>query len=113
MHELSIAQALADSILEQIDRHGVSRVVGVRLRIGQLRGVVADCVTFYLDTLLENTAAEGARIEVEEVPVRLYCAACDLEAEAPAIWALSCPQCHGPAEIRAGKELTLVSLEAE
>ncbi|MBE7557707.1 hydrogenase maturation nickel metallochaperone HypA [bacterium] len=113
MHEYSIAAALADRVREQIELHRLRRVSVVRLRIGRLRGVVVENLSMFLGLLLEGTAAAGAKLEVDEVPIRLSCPACGMVAEAPEVWALHCPRCMGPAEIVAGKELTFVSLEAE
>ena len=38
--------------------------------MGQLRGIVPDCIQVYLDMLSEGTIAEGAQIEAEFPPVK-------------------------------------------
>lgn len=113
MHEYSLAVALAERVREQIELHRLRRVAAVRLSVGRLRGVVGENLSFFLGILLEGSPAEGARVEIEEVPIVLRCPRCGKDSEAPQIWALCCPDCSGPCEIVRGKELTFVSLEAE
>ena len=81
MHELSITEHLLDQCIREARAQGASRIRTIRLCIGQLKGIVPDCIQIYLDMLSEGTIAEGARIEAEFPPVRVLCRDCGLEGE--------------------------------
>ena len=111
LHELSIMQSALSQALEESKRAGASRVEEIRLRVGVLSGVVPDALQFAFETLAEGTPAEGAALTIESVPARFWCCECRREFEAERRFA-ECPDCHVPSnELRAGRELELVSLE--
>jgi hydrogenase nickel incorporation protein HypA/HybF len=57
--------------------------------------------------------AEGAKLSIENVPVRFWCAACLSDFCSPNLSA-ECPTCHQfSRELRAGRELELAALEVE
>ena len=41
--------------------------------------MVPDALAFAFEVLKEGTMAEGAKLEIEELPVRCYCRGCDRE----------------------------------
>ena len=113
MHELSIMQSALDQVLEKARQAGASRVHAIRLRIGALSGVVPDALQFAFEALADGTPAQGAQLLIEDVPARFWCAACSHEFEATRMFA-ECPDCHRPsAELRAGREMELTSLEVD
>ena len=63
MHELSITEHLLADCIREAEAMNASRIRTIRLCIGQLRGIVPECIQIYLDMLAEGTIAEGARIE--------------------------------------------------
>ena len=71
MHELSITEHLLEDCIREAQTRNASRIRVIRLCIGQLRGIVPDCIQIYLDMLAEGTIAEGARIESETLPVKV------------------------------------------
>ncbi len=113
MHELSIMQSALSLALEQAQRAGGGRVHVIRLRIGALSGVVPDALEFAFEALAPGTPAERARLAIEHVPARFWCATCTREFESEDMLA-ECPGCHGlSGELRAGREMELASLEVE
>ena len=111
MHELSIMQNALSQVLEEARRAGASRVHEIRLRIGALSGVVPDALQFAFEALADGTLAEGATLAIENVPARFWCATCRREFESARMFA-DCPDCGDPsAELRAGREMELASLE--
>ena len=68
MHELSITEHLLEDCLREAQKQNASRIRVIRLCIGELRGIVPDCIQIYLDMLAEGTIAEGARIESKTLP---------------------------------------------
>lgn len=113
MHELSIMQSALSLALEQARQAGASRIHEIRLRIGALSGVVPDALEFAFEALVPGTAAEGARLAVEHVPARFWCAACQREFQSEDLFS-DCPDCHTPSgELRAGREMEVASLEID
>ena len=64
VHELSLAGAVIDTA----ERHaGGRRVVLIQLRLGELRQVVPDSLSFYFEHVARGTLCEGAVLEYEAV----------------------------------------------
>ncbi len=99
--------------LEQAQQAGAKRVLVLKLRVGALSGVVPEALQFAFEALAPGTAAEGAQLAIEPVPARFWCVPCAREFTAEEMFA-ECPECHAPsAELRAGRDLQLASLEIE
>lgn len=110
MHEFTIAEALVRAVLEVAEAHGGWPVERVRVRVGRLRQVMPELLLFAFDALTKGTRAEGARLEWEEVPIRVRCRACETTFEAEEIF-WTCPRCHAAGgDVLAGDELTLESV---
>ena len=113
MHELSIAQSLLKIVEDESEKHGVSQVIRVHVRIGALTAIVPEALTFSFEVLSERTVAEGAAIDIEVVPLRGRCQNCDIAFEVESPFFL-CPKCGRIAsEIVSGKELEIIHIEAE
>ena len=113
MHELAITQSMLDLALEQAEKVGAKEVGRINLVIGEMCGVVEDCVQFYFDFLSKGTIAEGAALSFTMVPTMARCRGCDKLFELKEFdW--TCPYCQGnSSEIIAGKELFVESIEVE
>ena len=74
MHELSLAQAIADATLRYADGRPV---VDVRVRIGHFRQVVPDALQFAWELLTADSELEGTMLIVEHVPAVVRCGVCD------------------------------------
>jgi len=99
--------------LDQARQAGATKVFALRLRVGALSGVVPDALQFAFEALTPGTLAEDARLDLETVPARFWCATCKSEFQADNLMAL-CPNCQTPSrELRSGRELELASLEIE
>jgi hydrogenase nickel incorporation protein HypA/HybF len=107
MHEMSIAGAVVDTAV----KHAAGRrVTVVTLRAGALRQVVPESLEFYFGFMTRDTVCEGARLEVELVPARLSCCGREWEIELPDF---RCAACGDAAELVAGDELEVESIEVE
>src|SRR5688572_10215950 len=114
MHELSIAVSLIEVATEQIELRGLPRVEAVHLRLGDLSGVVPDALLFSFEVAAAGTLLQGARLEIERVPVTVHCGSCDADRELPSIQRLLCPICGEPTpEVIRGREIELFALEVE
>lgn len=113
MHELSIAQSIADIVLDQMKVHGLTKVETIHLRVGVLRGVVMESLHFGFGFVIQGTPLEGAVLRAEEILLRGRCLACSQEFLMNG-WLAECPQCReNRVEIIAGKELDVVGIEGE
>jgi hydrogenase nickel incorporation protein HypA/HybF len=111
MHELSIAIRVIDLATGHLQAAGGGRVAVIRLRVGLLSGVAPEALRSALALAAEGTPLEAAAVEVEEVPVRIWCPACRREVELPGLVPLACPECGARSgDVRAGDELELASL---
>jgi hydrogenase nickel incorporation protein HypA/HybF len=113
MHELSIALSLVDLAEEEAGRQG-GRVCAVHLRLGALAGVVKEALLSSYEMACADTALEGSRLVIEEVPVVVFCPECQALRTLSGVQAFTCAECGTPTpDIRQGKELELVALEVE
>jgi len=113
MHELAITQSMFDLVLEQAEKAGAKKVGKINLVIGEMTGVVGDCVQFYFEFISKETLAEGAALSFVMIPPKARCRDCGKTFELREFdWA--CPYCQGSGmEIIAGKELFVESIEVE
>jgi hydrogenase nickel incorporation protein HypA/HybF len=108
VHELSIAQAILDTVDQRAADRPVRRV---DVRIGYLRQVVPDSLRFSWEMLTEGTALAGCELVIEHVPAAVRCRACG--AETTLEWpVLACAQCeaHDVVLLR-GEELDIASFD--
>ena len=104
-------QSALSQALEETRKAGASRLEVIHLRIGVLSGVVPEALQFAFEALADGTPAENAKLNIEHVPARFWCATCRREFEAQRLFA-ECPACgNASGELRAGRELELASLE--
>jgi hydrogenase nickel incorporation protein HypA/HybF len=114
MHELSIAMSLIDVASEEAARQGAGRVVAVHVRLGPLSGVVKEALAFSFDVAAAGTPLEGARLRIEDVPVRVFCRRCRQERPLAGVPPLRCPDCDTPTpDVVDGRECLLTGLEIE
>jgi hydrogenase nickel incorporation protein HypA/HybF len=111
VHELSLALGILDSITEQAARHHVERVSAVHLRVGAMSGIVRDSLRFSWELACANTVAAGSRLDIEEVPLAVFCDACGQEKTLEQI-ILRCPTCGAATpRILRGREMQIVAME--
>lgn len=90
---------------------GASRIHRLRLRVGQLSGVVPEALQFAFEAISLGTMAEGGVLEIENVPATFWCRHCQVEFPCPDLLP-ECPHCgQMDGELRQGRELELLSME--
>lgn len=109
MHELSICQ----SIVRVVEGARQDRPVAtVHLRVGQLRQVVPETLTYCWGLVTETTPLAGSRLEVDHIPVVLDCRACGDRTEVTHHLVLTCAACgSGDIALVTGEELEVTSLD--
>lgn len=114
MHELSIATSLVEIAAEEAAKLGAARVTAVHVRVGALSGVVADALRFSWEIATADTPIAGALLQIDEVPVTIYCDRCAAERTLPSAQGFRCPVCGELAlQIRGGRDLALTALEVD
>jgi hydrogenase nickel incorporation protein HypA/HybF len=112
MHEAPYAQGIMDILRKEAEANNLTRIERVKLRIGEMTGVVHDVLLFYLESMVKGTIAEGAVFEIESIPTMVRCSGCKKEYHSEDI-APICPHCSSlGGEILSGKECEVVSIEA-
>jgi hydrogenase nickel incorporation protein HypA/HybF len=113
MHELAITESILDIVRRHAEQAQARRVLSIRLVIGELTGIIDDCVQFYFDYVSRNTIAAGARLVFTRPAVELVCEACGHPwRPAKADW--TCPGCgQAKARVVAGREFYVESIEVE
>ncbi|MCL6599578.1 hydrogenase maturation nickel metallochaperone HypA [Alicyclobacillus macrosporangiidus] len=112
MHELSIAQSLVELAIEAAADAGIKPVKAVHLKLGTLSGVVKESLEFSFDIVTEGTPLEGARLVIEEVPVKVFCPDCREAHVLPEPFPMRCPVCGvKTGQVLEGREIELYALE--
>jgi hydrogenase nickel incorporation protein HypA/HybF len=113
MHEFSITQSILSIVLEKAEEAQASKVSKINLVIGELAGIVGDCVEFYFGFLSKDTAADGAVLSFHRPQTQLSCRNCGA-VFSPANGNCLCPACREPSvAIISGRELYVESIEVE
>jgi len=113
MHEAGIAQHLIDIAGEHLERvpHGAVRRLNVR--IGELAGVNAESLDFAFECLSRGSVVEGARLEVERVPLTVDCDGCGSRTAVVDL-VFRCGKCGGEkTRVATGRELQFVSIDVD
>ena len=120
MHELSIASAVVDSVLEFLDAHEVKKVLTVRLAVGELSHVEAEQLRFCYMAITQETAMENSTLEIESVPAVVKCPRCSYRGR-PKYWedalsvapipTLECPTCRGAVEPVEGNDCAIKTIQ--
>jgi hydrogenase nickel incorporation protein HypA/HybF len=108
VHELSLAQAICETVERRADGRAVRQV---DVRIGHLRQVVPESLQFAWEMLVEGSSLDGCRLVVEHVPAVVRCQTCAVETtlELPV---LACGACGGlEVDLLSGEELDLASFD--
>jgi hydrogenase nickel incorporation protein HypA/HybF len=113
MHEMSLMGEVREIVVQAAKAHGFKKVRRVVLEIGRLSGVQAEAMRFCFDVVMADTPAAEALLEIEEIPGRAWCPACEAEVEIGGRIE-PCPRCGGmPGRVIQGTEMRVKGLEVE
>ena len=113
MHEMAIVQSVLDVAFEAADKHSSSAVKKIKLRIGEMSGVVRESIEFAFSVLKDGTPAAGAELEIEMVRLEALCGSCGPASCAIANLNLICDSCGGAMEIVSGREMKVEYVDLE
>jgi hydrogenase nickel incorporation protein HypA/HybF len=109
VHELSLCEAIAGVA----KTHANGRHVDVvRVRIGALRQVVPDSLSFCWTLVRDAENMPEAELELECVAAEVGCRACGRRSEITSAWSIWCPECDSSdVEVLRGNEFLVTSLD--
>jgi hydrogenase nickel incorporation protein HypA/HybF len=94
MHEMSLCEGIRTVIEDQARQHAFNGVKCVRVEIGRFSGVEKDALSFAFDVVMRGSVAEGATLEMIDLPGRAMCYDCIHEVEIEHRLD-PCPDCGG------------------
>ncbi len=110
---MSLAMSVVDEVERVLTGFGPqAHAVSVTLQVGCLRAVVPEAMEFCFEAAAQGTRAQGARLDIEQVPIVVRCARCGHDWTVEVI-EFMCPACEGPVQVLSGKELLLRSIEVD
>lgn len=111
MHELSVCQALLDQVEAIARDRNACAVTEINVQIGPLSGVEPILLQQAFRIASAGTLAEGARLNLSTMPVRVHCRSCGVETAAlPA--RLVCAECGDwRTTLVSGDDLLLTTIE--
>jgi hydrogenase nickel incorporation protein HypA/HybF len=113
MHELSIAMSIVDLAQEEAERRNV-HIEAVHLELGALSGVVKEALLFSFEIACDGTPLQGSRLVVKDVPIEVFCPACNMPKTLASMQWFCCPDCGTPTfAVIHGKELVITALEVK
>ncbi|WP_246624734.1 hydrogenase maturation nickel metallochaperone HypA [Oceanobacter mangrovi] len=108
---MSIAEGIIQVIEEQARVQAFSKVNAVWLEIGPLASVEKEALSFCFDAVTRHTLAEGARLQIIDLPGQAWCLGCSQTVAVTQRFD-SCPHCGGyQLQVTAGDELRIKELE--
>ena len=113
MHEMSLIQSLLEQLEVIAKQNKLTRITKVVLQLGDFRQCVPEILEFAFTTLTEGTKAEGAKLVLEHLPIKMECLSCG-EIFTVERHVYFCPQCQETQlKLLSGKEFILSSIDGE
>lgn len=113
MHELPITQSIINISCEEAIKHNVKKVNKIKIKVGELTGLVPQSIQYYFDIISKGTIIEGAVLDVEKIPIKVKCKECGFEDFLPKD-CYTCPKCKSSnIKISGGNEFYIDSMEVE
>lgn len=109
MHELAIAESILSALQENI----IGKITTVKLKIGEMSGIVPSALEFSFEAASKGTMAEGAALNIEQVPITARCDECS-EVFRIERYCFECKKCKGNNfKVITGRELLIEEVEVE
>lgn len=112
MHEVSIAGAIIDSVLDAAKKNDARKVDEIFIEVGELTALNPEQLKFIFETIARGTVAQGARYNIQVIKTIINCKKCLYEGPIEFferlhffLPAMRCPKCSDfNVEIIAGRE---------
>ncbi|HHO59375.1 MAG TPA: hydrogenase maturation nickel metallochaperone HypA, partial [Thiotrichales bacterium] len=77
MHEMSLCEGVLQVLETEARKQGFNKVKAVWLEIGELSSVEPDAMLFSFDVVTRSSLADGARLNIVNVPGTAWCMYCE------------------------------------
>ncbi len=113
MHELGVAQEMLKIAFEYANKNQAKRITALNVAMSAAADESEDSLRFHFENLMRGTMADGAKIDIEIVPVQAHCIDCGNKFALESFGAI-CPKCNS-ARIRplVIDEFRLTSIDVE
>lgn len=113
MHEMAIAANILDIVLENAQQYQASRVVCIKLAVGEMAGVSPEALSFCFNSIAKGTVVAEAVLTFEIIPLTGYCRLCE-QSFSVNEFRFICPICRSSeVAIATGQELLVEQIEVE
>lgn len=113
MHELALTEKLLRLVLTEAEKYQAQRITKIKVSIGELSGIIEDCVAYYFQLSARDTIAAGAKLEFTKCKATLFCPVCERHFE-KSPQDFNCPNCGGLGRLtESGRECFVESIEVE
>ncbi|MFD3157452.1 hydrogenase maturation nickel metallochaperone HypA [Haloimpatiens sp. FM7330] len=113
MHELAVTQSIINISSEEAVKHNVKTVKEIRIHVGELSGLIPECIQYYFNIASKDTIVEGALLKIKKMPIKIKCNECG-HINVIKKGEYSCPKCNSyNIKIIGGNEFFIESLEVE
>jgi len=114
MHELSITQSLLDIVLEKAQAVQATKITRIDLVIGELSGIIDECVSSCFEFVSQGTIAAGATLCFSRPATELRCRQCGTTFSPSPDGDWQCPACGElRTDIISGRECFVSSMEVD
>jgi hydrogenase nickel incorporation protein HypA/HybF len=111
MHELSLAQNILEIVEQHVPRDQSRSVKSIKLRLGEMSGIVSDSLEFCFSAIVAETPMSNAMLDIERIPFTLACRTCR-NSFVSEVGVVLCPECGGcDTDVVSGTELQVVEIE--
>jgi hydrogenase nickel incorporation protein HypA/HybF len=76
MHELPITESIVRICSEEAKKHNVKKVNEIKIKVGELSGLVPECLQSYFDIVSKDTIIQGAKLNIIKIPIIMECTEC-------------------------------------
>ena len=113
MHEMSLAEGVLQLVEDTAKRESARRVKLVVLEIGRMSSVQPEALRFCFDAVTRGSMAEGAALEIVDVPGAGWCMQCAATVPMEELYG-ACPTC-GSHQVQAtgGTEMRVKEIEID
>ena len=113
VHEMAIAQGILDIVLKTAAENEATKVMGIKLLIGEMTGVEPESLKFGFAALSMGSIAEGATVEITSIPLIGQCNGCGQKFSIEK-YCFLCSSCNSTnVTVLSGRELAVDYLEVE
>ncbi len=113
MHEVGVAAGIFDIVRQHVPVSQAALVRAVRVRVGEMAGVLPDSLDFCFGAIVAGTPYSSASLAIERVPARGLCGACKRVFDVSRL-EFRCPACGDLGiTVTSGEELQVVDVEVD